>query len=186
MVKVSAADIKRRHTPNADLIIESIKAEELGLTYGQLQARRYMEEQRKSHMANQTLREVRKSPTRDDKIECLHRFYSLVDDYAVSFKQSLKILPTNPCMKPRLLTYKDFGFVPSSSNVYYDYNGPKGKVFIMRRDGVIYIIEATPAIEKVLSDIEAVYMENKAPSIILEDWYPAAHGSALKWERIFG
>lgn len=185
MVKVSTADIKCRHTTNADLIIESIKADELGLTYGQLQAKRYIEEQRKLRVANQTLREVKKSPTRDDKIEYLHKFYSLVEEYAVTFKQSLKVLPTNPNMKPRRLTYKDFGFVASAGNVYYDYNGPKGRVFIIRRDGVIYLIEATPAVEKALKDIGAVYIDNKAPSIILEDWYPTANGTALKWERIF-
>lgn len=177
MTKCSIESVAERNIPNKDLVIASLKADELGITYGQFQA---MEFARKEAIA----REVRKQKKQEekDKRDCIQSLTTILQNVAVSFRQSIQLKGPEDSK----LFYKyDFGFSGTSHNVYWIYTYRNTNVIVLCRAGEVYIFKNNAVFDTVKSKLGFTRISKPTNCVRLEDYLPKQKERAIRWRNIF-
>lgn len=177
MTKYSIESVAKRDTPNKDLVIASLKADELGITYGQFQA---MEYARKEALAF----EERQKRNREekDKRDSIQSLVTILQHVAVSFRQSIRL----EGLESSVLFYKyDFGFSGTSHNVYWVYPYRNLKIIVLCRAGEVHIFKNNAVFDTVKRTLGLIQIGKPANCIRLEDYLPKQKEKAMRWRNIF-
>lgn len=177
MVKCTIEGIGRRNIPNKDLVIASLKADELGMTYGQFQA---MEIAEKEAMAREERK--RRNKEEKDKRDCIQSLITILQNVAVSFRQSIRLEGIDGS---KLLYKYDFGFSGTSHNVYWVYPYRNLKIIVLCRAGEVHIFKNNAVFDTVKRTLGLTQIGKPANCIRLEDYLPKQKEKAVRWRNIF-
>lgn len=177
MVKCTIEGVERHNVANKDLIIACIKAAELGITYGQLQAMEYAKRDSASI-------EERQRKKREEKVkaDCIQVLTAHLQNVAVSFRQSIRLEGPSDCK----VFYKyDFGFSNSAHNVYWVYPYKNIKVVVLCRAGEVFIFRSNAIFDTAKSKLGFYQIGKPANCVCFEDYLPLRKTNAERWRNIF-
>lgn len=177
MVKRTIEDVERSNVANKDLIIASIKAAELNITYGQLQVMEYTKRDSVS------LKE-RQRKNRDEKVkaDCIQALTEHLQNVAVSFRQSIRLVgPSNS----KVFYKYAFGFSNAAHNIYWIYPYKNIKVVVLCRAGEVSIFKSSAIFDTAKSKLGFYQIGQPANCVHLEDYLPSRKANAERWRSIF-